>query len=119
MRKTTLNEVFINAFSYLADEYGFDILKEKNESWGYVLEGKNKTTGIRVTYEFKEAQAKVMLYRLIGGEIIDNTTQALLNGENINGFSLEHIIALLNPDEDQSIVYPAEAEVDEQDDRQN
>jgi hypothetical protein len=60
-----------------------------------------------------------MLYRLIGGEIIENTTQAILNGEKINGFSLEHIIALLNPDEDQSIVYPAEAEVDEQDDLLN
>ena len=114
-----MNEVFVNAFSYLVDEYGFDILNGKNESWGYELEGKNTTTGIRVIYEYREAHAKVMLFRLIGEKIIDNTTRALQNGEKINGFSLEHIIALLNPDEDQSIVYPAEAEVDEQDDLLN
>lgn len=119
MRKAKINEVFRAGFIQLLAEYGFSILKEKKEDWGYVLEGKNTTTGIRVVYEFKEAHVKIMLYRLVDGKIVDNTIHALQSGEKISGFSLEHIVALLNPEDALSIVFPAENVVDEQDDLQN
>jgi hypothetical protein len=119
VRNAKINEVFRIGFMHLLDEYGLSILKERKEDWGYILEGKNSTTGIRVVYEFKEAHVKIMLYRLVDGKIVDNTIYALQNDEKISGFSLEHIVALLNPKDAQSIVFPADNMVDEQDDLQN
>lgn len=119
MRKSKINEVFRNGFIQMLDEYGFSILNEKKEDWGYILEEKNTTTGIRVVYEFKEAHVKIMLYQLVDGKIVDNTIHAIQSGEKISGFSLEHIVAFLNPEEVQCIVFPAENVVDEQDDLQN
>lgn len=116
MKKIRIDEVFRSAFSYLIDEYQFSISKQKKEDWGYIFEGKNTTTGLRVVYEFREAYAKVMLYRLVDGEIVDNTIGALQSDEKINGFSLEHIIALLDHGKEQSIVYPSINGIDQQND---
>jgi hypothetical protein len=116
MRKNELRETFITSFDFLWNSYGFVIKKDKKEDWGYTLEAVNKVAGIKVVYEYREAFVNVILYKLINGEIIENTNKAILNNEKINGFSIDYIIKLLNPDDLEKPYYPKESEVDEKND---
>jgi len=119
MRKKELRNIFVRVFDFLWNDYDFVIKNDKKENWGYTLEAINRTTGIRVVYEYREAFINVILYELIDGEIIENTTQAILKNEKINGFSLDAIVSLINPNDLRKPFYPLEANVDRENDLAN
>jgi len=98
MKKINLSDTFYNSFNFLWNEFGFKINNDKKEEWGYRLDAKNDTTGIRIEYEYREAFISITLYKLVNGEIAENTTQAILNNSEINGFSLDWILVLKNPE---------------------
>ncbi len=97
MKKKELEQVFEQAFCFLKSEYGFNTILSKREDGGYYFTAINSTTGIEIIYEFKEAFIKIVIYKLINGEIVKNITNAVKNNEPITGFSLEWILALKNP----------------------
>lgn len=119
MRKNILKNTFINAFNFLWDEFQFVVISDKKEDWGYTMEAKNAVAGVRITYEYREAYANIMIYKLINGQIVENTTKAILSNEKINGFSVDRVIAMLNPDDLQKPYYPKQAEVNEECDLYN
>lgn len=97
MANRTLSAMFEDVFSFLVDEYSFNILISKDEDWGYTFRAVNDTTGVEIIYEFTQAYLNIMLYRLIDGKIINNTMKAIKNNELINGFNLDLIIQIKNP----------------------
>lgn len=107
MSKKKLVEKFKNKLYFLVDEFKFDFDKEENTEWGCRLVGKNKTTGIHIVYEYKEAYVKVLFFQLENNQIIDNINKAIRSNEKILGFSLEHIISFKNPSESINIMYPS------------
>lgn len=114
--KNKLRYLFIQSFDFLWEDYKFAIISDKIEKWGYILEAKNTVTGIKFIYEYKEAFVNVIIYRLVDGELIENTTHAIINDEKINGFSLNRIISVINPSDLQKVYHPKKKEVDENND---
>jgi hypothetical protein len=104
MKKKTLSVTFEEVFDFLKKDFNFYTISSKDEDWGYSYEGKNKTTGIKITYEFTEAYINIMLYKLVDNEIVENTVSAIKGNKQINGFSLDLFVQVRNPD---SIIKPA------------
>jgi hypothetical protein len=104
MRKDTLKKLFEELFSFLTDDFNFKIIKSRDEDWGYSYLAVNDTTGIEINYEFTQAYVNIMVYKLIDGEIIKNTVQAIKNEDLINGFSLDLIVEVRNP---KDLIKPA------------
>lgn len=66
-------EVLKSMFQFLVDEFGCSIASETDEGWGAEVLYMNRTTGIRVTYEIASAFVLVRLYRLLDGELVENS----------------------------------------------
>jgi len=90
-------------FIFLISEYNFVLLKSEKEDWGYELVYLNKTTGIKITYEYREAYVFIMLYQLDKGELREN--QGSINDNTVlYGYGFDDLINLRNP---QALVKPA------------
>jgi hypothetical protein len=104
MSKDSLEKLFEESFSFLIDDFNFKIIKSRDEDWGYSYEATNNTTGIEIVYEFTQAYVNIMIFKLINGEIIKNTVQAIRHDEIINGFSMDLIVQIRNP---KDLIKPA------------
>jgi hypothetical protein len=93
-----IEQIFEEAFAFLVREYNFIVLSSRKERWGYYFTAINSTTGIEIEYEFREALIRPIVYRLVNGKIVKNTTSAIKNNKPIMGFSLEWILTLKNPE---------------------
>ena len=96
--KKKLSATFDEVFGFLNREYHFEPISVKDENWGYLYLGKNTTTGIEITFEIREGYIKIKLYKLVNGDIIENTVTAIKEEKDINGFSLDQILQLKSPD---------------------
>jgi hypothetical protein len=103
MNKTEV-EIFIEEeFLFLEKEYSFSNAVSKSINGGFEFEYSNSTTGVCITYEYKEAYLFVMLYRLVEGKLVKNP--ARINFDSIlNGIGLDDIIMLHDPN---AMVKPA------------
>lgn len=99
MNKNSYSDLFKNAFLFLIEDYQFSIIDQSDEEWGHKMVLKNSSTGIEVTYEIREAYVNIMLYRLIDGEILENTSRAIRNNDSINGFNLDYFVKVRNPND--------------------
>jgi len=97
MKKSDLERIYKEVFSFLFTEYNFTIISSKSENWGYKLVAQNSTTGIEIIDEFREAYIQIYLYKLVDGEIIRNSVYTIKTNEPIEGFELGWIIELKNP----------------------
>ena len=52
-------------FSFLIDEYSCKLIECLEKDWGYNLVYKNKTTYIKIMYEYREAYILITLYKLV------------------------------------------------------
>lgn len=111
MSKNKLVEKFKIGLYFLVDEFKFDFGIEEDTEWGCRLVGKNKTTGIHVIYELREAFVNVVLFQLENNQIKDNINKAIRSNEKMLGFSLEHIISFKNPNESINLVYPSKIDL--------
>jgi hypothetical protein len=94
-----IKQIFEKAFDFLTKKYQFVVSKSLIESWGYSFYAKNITTGIKITYEFREEYILVVIYRLVDGEIIgDNEANAIRNNKPIARFGLDWIMKLRDPE---------------------
>jgi len=97
MKEQRIEDIFEEAFYFLLTDYEFSLTRSKKENWGYELIAMNSCTGVEIIYEFREAFAQIILYKLVDGKIVKNMTNAIRNNEPITGVSLEWIIAYKNP----------------------
>lgn len=90
-------------FKFLVSEYDFRLSKCEKEDWGYELIYLNDTTGVKITYEYREAYVFIMLYQLLDGEFQENPRN--IEGNTIlHGYGLDDLISLRNP---QTLIKPA------------
>ena len=85
-------------FSFLESEYNFRLSKCEKEDWGYELIYLNDTTGVKITYEYREAYIFIMLYKLIEGDLKENPRN-IENNTVLYGYGLDDMIMLRNPDD--------------------
>lgn len=85
-------------FSFLESEYNFRLSKCEKEDWGYELIYLNNTTGVKITYEYREAYIFIMLYKLIDGNLKENPRN-IEDSTILYGYSLDDMIILRNPDD--------------------
>ena len=84
--------------SFLESEYNFRLSKCDKEDWGYELIYRSDTTGVRITYEYREAYIFIMLYQLVDGAIKENPRN-IENNTVLYGYGLDDIISLRNPED--------------------
>ena len=90
-------------FKFLVTDFGFQLSKSEKEDWGYELIYLSKTTGVKITYEFREAYIFIMLYKLVDGSLIANP-RSIQENTILYGYGLDDIIGLRNP---QNLIKPA------------
>ncbi|GEM_PF-1092991 len=106
MKKQKNIDNLIDAFDFLWNEYRFVILKKQEDNYGYSLEAKNDTTGIKLEYEVRDQYIKVVIIKIINGEIEYNFYEALRdNNLKINGFGLDWILSFKNPEANYKPAY--------------
>lgn len=90
-------------FKFLESEYGLRLSKCEKEDWGYELTYLNDKTGVKITYEYREAFVFIMLYRLIEGQLKENP-RSIGDDTILLGYGLDDLISLRNP---QALIKPA------------
>lgn len=90
-------QIVLDQFKFLVSDYGFKRLKKRKHPWGYEFIFVNNITGVRITYEFREAYIFIMLYRLINGKLVKNPSPITENSV-LNAFCLDDIVSIRNPD---------------------
>ena len=83
-------------FKFLESEYDFILSKCEKEDWGYELIYMNDTTGVKITYEYREAYVFILLYQLDDGELQENPRDIEEN-TTLYGYGLDDLISLRNP----------------------
>jgi hypothetical protein len=96
MQDKNFEEIVKKEFKFLESKFEFKLYKSKEEDWGYKIIYLNKTTGVKITYEYRESYLFIMLYRLVDGKIVENPRN--INEETtLFGYALDDIIKLHNP----------------------
>lgn len=90
-------------FKFLESDFGFQLSKSEKEDWGYELIYLSKTTGVKITYEFREAYIFIMLYKLVDGILVENP-RSIQENTVLYGYGLDDLIGLRNP---QALIKPA------------
>jgi hypothetical protein len=90
-------KALLKEFRFLIDDYGFELTERVDKFWSIKLVYLNSTTGIKLIYERKEQYVDIDICRLVDGEMIDNTTQALSEDEILKCINLNSIIKVTNP----------------------
>lgn len=90
-------------FKFLESNFGFRLSKCDKEDWGYELIYLNKTTGVKITYEFREAYIFIMLYKLVNGNLQENP-RSIQEDTILYSYGLDDIISLRNS---QALIKPA------------
>ena len=103
MAKMDIKTCIEEEFSFLESEYNFACSRSEKIDGGFEFEYLNSTTGVCITYEFREAYIFIMLYRLIGGKLIKNPFRIGLD-TSLNGYGLDDFILINDP---SAMVKPA------------
>src|SRR5690625_3265875 len=90
-------------FKFLVSEYDFRLSKSEKEDWGYELIYLNDTTGVKITYEYRESYVFIMLYLVLGGEL-QETPKRIEGNTTLWGYGLDDLISIRNP---QALIKPA------------
>ena len=97
MNRKNFDQIVLEQFNFLINDYGFKLVKKREENWGYDIVFLSATTGVRIIYEIREAYIFIKLYRLVNGELVENPCPIIENSV-LNVFSLGDIVTIRNPD---------------------
>lgn len=90
-------------FKFLLSQYNFRLSKCRKEDWGYELIYLNKTTGVKIAYEYRNAYIFITLYQLENEKFRENPRN--INDNTIlYGYGLDDLISLRNP---HALIKPA------------
>ncbi|WP_004470873.1 hypothetical protein [Leptospira santarosai] len=95
MKKTSFDVLIKKYFKFLELDYKFHFVKSKKESWGYEILYLNKTTGVKIIYEYREAYIFIFLYKLVNGELIEDPGE-IIQSTLLRNFGLDDIINIKN-----------------------
>ena len=90
-------------FKFLESKYCFSLYKCEKKNFGYELLYLNASTGVRITYEYREAYIFIMLYQLIKGKLRENPKN-IENDTVLYSYGLDDLINLRNH---QALIRPA------------
>lgn len=83
-------------FKFLIERYGFKKLKPDKDAYGCRVTYIGKTTGVKVSYEYKDGGLFVLLARLINGKM--PPYPVFVKPDSVlNQFYLEDIVAVKHP----------------------
>lgn len=103
MKNRSFDIIAKEQFSFLESEYNFRLSICNREDWGYNLIYMNDTTGVKITYEYREAYIFIMLYRLVDGSLQENP-RSIEDNTILYGYGLDDIISMSNP---KDLIMPA------------
>ena len=96
MKNFDFNKVVQEKFKFLEKVYNCRCIKSIKENWGCKVIYINETTGVKITYEYREAYIFITLYKLLNGVLIENP--GVINEDTLlYGFDLDDIINISNP----------------------
>jgi hypothetical protein len=95
MESKDFDELAKEQFKFLKLDFECILSECKKENWGYELIYLNKTTAVKIVYEFREAYIFINLYQLVNGNLIDNPSTITAN-THLHGYSLDDIITHKN-----------------------
>ena len=90
-------------FKFLVSDFDFKLSRHVKEEWGYEMIYLNDKTGIKITYEYREAYVFIILFQLINGKIKENPRR-IEEKTVLYGYGLDDLIGLRNP---QALIKPA------------
>jgi hypothetical protein len=96
MKALTFDDIAKENFNFLISDYDFKLIKSHKENSGYKLIYLNSFTGVKITYEYREAYIFIMLYKLINRKMIENPID-IMKDSILYGYGLDDIINLKNP----------------------
>ncbi|GAK58229.1 hypothetical protein U27_05202 [Candidatus Vecturithrix granuli] len=102
MNMQNFAQIVLDQFKFLISDYGFKRSKKRKHPWGYEFIFVNNTTGIRITYEYRETFLFIRLYKLVNGELIENS-YPIKNNTVLHSFYLDDIVSIRNP---KAAMYP-------------
>lgn len=91
-----IKSIFKEEFEFLIKEFKFHIIKEVQDKFCYEIIYLNRTTGVKILYEYRESYIFIMLYRLENGKLVLNPLIIDINSI-LYGYSLDDIVNLYNP----------------------
>lgn len=103
MNSNSFDVIAKEKFSFLVSDFDFKLIESHKHNWGYQIVYVNKVTGVKVTYEYREAYIFVELCELIDKKIIDNPLN-IKEDSVLHCYGLDDLINIRNPSE---LVKPA------------
>jgi len=88
-------------FSYLMKDFNFKISNKNQHKWGYQIFMKNSTTGVIITFEFRDFYVFLKICKLENGDFVDDIKEIRSNSK-INNFDYENLLLIRSPES----IYP-------------
>lgn len=97
MKTKPVGQLVKEEFNFLVSDFGFLVVEDEVKTGGCSWLFLNATTGVHISYEFKEAYFHLFLHKLSEGRFVENPS-AIRSKSKITGFSLDDILDLRNPE---------------------
>ena len=88
-------------FSYLLEDFNFIVSEEKEPKWGFQVFMKNSTTGVIISFEFREFYVFLKICKLENDAFVDDVKEIRSNSK-INNFDYENLLLIRSPES----IYP-------------
>lgn len=95
MIKKSFKDILNCEFNFLKVDYGFELVSCKDNPDFYKLIFKNVTTGVSITYDYRDANIFVYLIKLVNGQIVEDKIPISIN-KPLNSIELSYIIKYRN-----------------------
>ncbi|MBC6608909.1 hypothetical protein H8B13_18960 [Hymenobacter sp. BT188] len=92
-------------FAFLEVDFACRLVQARKAPQVYEFRYQNSTTGIELTYEYREAYLFILLYQLQDGKWVANPTP-MQEQTKLTGYALDDVLLLRNPN---ALVKPAYA----------
>jgi len=89
--------IITDCFSFLITDFSFTKVEERTENWGIEIKYANDTTGVKITYEYREVYIFITIYQLHNGVMLDLPSHVDKNTE-LYCFGFDDAISILASD---------------------
>jgi len=97
MTKNSFFKICEKEFSFLRDEYNFEIVDKKELDWCYQIFLKNKLTGIIINFEFRDFYVYLKLCKLRNGKFVKDVGEIKPDSKLYN-FDYENLLLIRSPE---------------------
>lgn len=97
MKNKDFKKIIEDSFLFLNTEYNFNLINVDDDDDYLSLIYKNQTTGVKITYEYRDANIFVYLYKLQDGQLVEDKTP-ISKELPLHSIELSYIIQYRNPE---------------------